>query len=84
MAPGRREGANTDIASNIPSGNSLWKRKNSGPSSAVTDPVSLKVLSCNVAGLSEELYGHFHVADFDAHRLGRFCCCKNVSENWME
>ena len=27
--------------------------------------------------------GHFLVADFDAHRLG-CCCCKNVSENWME
>ena len=37
---------------------SEWKRlskwKNSGLSSAVTDPVSLKVLSWNVAGLSED------------------------------
>ena len=29
------------------------------------------------------LYRQFPVADFDAHRLG-CCCCKNVSENWME
>ena len=37
-----------------PSGHGLSKGKNSGLSSAVTDPVSLKVLSWNVAGLSED------------------------------
>ena len=50
----RHEGANTDIASTYSSGNDLKKRKNSGLSIAVTDPVSLKVLSWNVAGLSED------------------------------
>ena len=30
------------------------------------------------------LHGHFLVADFDVHRLGRFCYCKDVSENRME
>ena len=32
----------------------MRKRENSGLSSAVTDPVSLKVLSWNVAGLAED------------------------------
>ena len=26
----------------------------------------------------------FSDADFDAHRVGYFCCCKNVSKHWME
>ena len=47
----------------------MRKRNNSGLSSAATDPVSLNVLSWNVAGLSEDSTDIF-VADFDAHRLG--------------
>ena len=49
----RHEEAYTNIASNS-SVNNTRKRTNSGLSNAVTDPVSLKVLSWNVAGLAED------------------------------
>ena len=48
------QGCKHGYSKQYPSGNGLWKRKNSGLSSAVTDRVSLKVLSWNVAGLSED------------------------------
>ena len=47
----------------------MKKRKNSGLSNAATDPVSLKVLSWNVAGLSEDCTDIF-LSQIDAHRLG--------------
>ena len=67
----------------ISSVNNMRKSKNSGLSNAVTDPVSLKVLSWNVAGLAEDCTDIF-LSQISMLTDGMCCCCKNVSENWME
>ena len=70
MALCRREGAKKRILQAISEWKRLWKRQNSRLSNAATDPVSLKVLSWNVAGLAEDCTDIFPVADFNARRFG--------------
>ena len=50
----RHEGGIHEYCKQFSSVNNMRKRKNSGLSNVVTDPVSLKVLSWNVAGLAED------------------------------
>ena len=63
----------------------MRKRKNSGLSNAATDPVSLKVLSWNVAGLAEDCTDIFFVADFNARRLGCVAAARMFQKTgWSE
>ena len=69
----RREGANADVASNI----RLGTISGSGLSNGVTDPVTLKVLSWDMAGLSEES------TDIFLSQISMLTVW-DVSENWMQ
>ena len=61
----------------------MRKRKNSGLSNVVTNPVSLKVLDCGWIG--RRLYRYFPVADFNARRLGRVAVARMFQKTgWSE
>ena len=62
--------------------NNMRKRKNSGLSNAVTDPMSLKVLSWWLDW--QKTVQIFFCHRFQCSQIGTCCCCKNVSENWIE
>ena len=63
----------------------MKKGKNSGLSNAVTDPVSFKVLSWNVAGLAEDCADIFLSQIFDVHRLGCIAVARKFQKTgWSE
>ena len=77
----RRESANADTASNIRLG-TICGSERFGPVEWCHRPCDFESVELE-RGWTGGFNGHFLVADFDASRV-MFCCCKNVSENWME
>ena len=83
MALCHREGASVKLQA-ISEWESFVERKRDGTVRRYDRPCESESVELERGGTVRGFDRHVPVADFDAHRLGRFCCCKIVSENWME